>query len=454
VELLIQLPVTDLRGLVIPYAGRHKRPTWPTGTIGIEPGTGEFVPRFGQLRTPHTAMTDGWAGRAQCVSAAHALRLPDRFGQYYNDSFDGEACHAELRDRCYFGSAVSPRGLAEIGINIQTPNGQHRWPQIDAIITATTQIPIRVPNSPRTCPVIHVGPRFANFLRMNTTAKSFNGTVPSWLVTAGKPVIILLTHSKIHGDPPAQWERPDGTRNLYYCQVRGADVWVVQETDIRRSRRIGMQIGRLHIERATYGSLARHLARSSGTKGAYTLDANQPPVQFAIKECAKYINKTFSYGEDQSALQDVLSVDLVLHATEWDSLRESFSLLPESLSRMAIPALNNLVAEQINIFGGDTYSNISESQIVNRSKVIDSFNTIAGKPDPGIEEFLRNLAEQVEELNNRDAADLTEEFIAAVADKKKPMILRLLWTRLKEVAPVVAKIDGAASAIQTLTVSS
>jgi hypothetical protein len=451
VEVLIQLPITDFRGLVTPDAGRRKRPTWPTGAIGIEPGTGEFVSRFGQLRKPHPTMVDGWAGRSQCVSAKRALRLPDRFDQFYNTRLRTQKYYSELLDRCYFGSAVSPRSLAEIRIRIRTltDGRRHVWPDIDQIITATAEIPVRVPNSPDARPLPEVGARLANFVRINTTPNSFAGNIPSWLVTAGRPIMVFLLHEKVEGGPPTHWVRPDPARNLHYRQVRGIDVWLVQESDIRTSRRIGLQLGRLHTERATYESLARYFARSDAAVGPYILDPVRPEVQTAIRNCAEYLTRTFTYGGDQSLLNDALSVDLVLHAAEWDSLRECFSALPEGLSRMAIPALAGLAGERIQVIMGDNFQNISGT-VNNRSKVIESFNAIANSSNPEVEEFLRKVAKEVESLDNEDAADMAEEFIAAVAEKKKPSIIKTLWTSLKELAPVVGGIAGAAKVISSL----
>lgn len=448
-EVLIQLPITDLRGLASPESGRHKRPTWPTGSIGVYPGTGEFVCRFGQLRQPHPTMVDGWAGRAQCVSAGRVIRLPASFGQYYTDNLQ-KYYPAEVLDRCYFGSAVSPRSLAEVRIQIRSWPSVHRWPVIDGIVEATASIPVRVSNSPTIGAIVDVGPKLANFIRINTTSNSFEGRVPAWLVTAGRPIVILLLHKAIKGDPPAYWHRPDPARNLYYRQLDATEVWLVQEPDVRRCRRIALQLARLHNERATYAALARQFARNKSALGLYTLDATRPAVQVAIRDCASYLNRTFTYGEDQSVLYDALSVDLVLHATEWDSLRECFSALPEGLARMAFPALAGLTGERIEVIMGDKFENIHGSNITSRSKVIESFNTIAGNSDPAVEEFLRKVAQEVEILDNQDAADLAEEFIAAVADEKKPSVIRSLWTSLKEVAPVVAGIAGATNVLNIL----
>src|SRR4051812_29092760 len=82
-EVLFQIPIIDLRGIVGPDTGRRSRPTWPTGRVATRPGAGEFVPGFGALRKTPGSQTGGWEARAQNVAAARALRFPDNLGSYY-----------------------------------------------------------------------------------------------------------------------------------------------------------------------------------------------------------------------------------------------------------------------------------------------------------------------------------------------------------------------------------
>lgn len=463
-EVLIQLPITDIRTLVTPDAGRRKRPTWPTAEINSKPGTGEFVSHFGELRKPDRTMADQWAGRSQCVSAKQALRLPDRFDDYYNKHLGTRKYYSEFLDRCYFGSAVSPRSLFEMRIRIRSLAGEktHSWSDIDRIINATARIPVRVPTSSSIGTLTEVKSRLADFVRTNTTSNSFRGNVPSWLTTAGRPIVFLLLQKELHGSPPENWDRPSSARSLYYRRVDDTEAFVVQETDIRLGRRIALGLGRFHIERSVLMSLARHLVRSNAY---YAIDPRQQELQNAIKSCADYINRDFAYGQDQELLREIFPIDLILHDAEWDSLRESFAALPEDVRRTAIPALGGLVGKEAiqlfmskNIFVGNKEITVEHmgdyihaeqgAVVVNRSHLKDALNKAATNSDSELSAAIEEIRDFLDGQGNKDAIDAYNRFLKEQAQTAPDKTtLKLFWEGVVKALPDVATLTSAVAKV-------
>lgn len=99
---------------------------------------------------------------------------------------------------------------------------------------------------------------------------------------------------------------------------------------------------------------------------------------------------------------------------------------------------------------GDKFENIHNSNIVNRSKVVNAFNTLSDDDDQDLKDALRQIVEAVEALDDEEASDVAEELVDAVANKKKPSVIKALWTSLQEAAPVVSTLSGAAATIAGL----
>lgn len=463
-DLLIQIPLVDLRGLVSPPVGRRSKPTWPNGLVGARSGTGEFLGGFGQLRNATAAQSDGWSGRVQYVNARRAVRLPSNFSDYYVSELrselgwtppDRRSLRAQVRERFYYGSVVSPRSFVDIRIHVNNMPKPEKWSLIGPILDATTRLPMLVPGNSRPRTLVDVGPSIAQYLREHTTANSFVDRVPTWTIVAGKPLVVLSKGRVSPDEPPKEFETPRVTPQgnpilAHYQRRNGVDCWVLDEPGNERRHRQQLHLSRLHAERTTFQVLVRALAQSSSGAMTPKLDSESPALQAALRECSNYLKRVTAYGEDQAATQEVLQADLSLHAAEWDALRESLSSLPVGLARMAAPVLAVIVEERTEIIMGDKFENIHNSNIVNRSKVVNAFNTLSDDDDQDLKDALRQIVEAVEALDDEEASDVAEELVDAVANKKKPSVIKALWTSLQEAAPVVSTLSGAAATIAGL----
>jgi hypothetical protein len=90
---------------------------------------------------------------------------------------------------------------------------------------------------------------------------------------------------------------------------------------------------------------------------------------------------------------------------------------------------------------GDTFSNISNSTIVNRSLVSRSFQRLSEQGEPDAAATLQQLGEIIEQNDNQDAVEafnaLNEE-IASGSPKKG--VVRSLLSGIANALPTVAKV--------------
>jgi len=424
--------------------------------VGTRAGTGQFVPGFGELKTAQSSVSK-WAARIQYVPSGHAIRLPNGFGQHFRIREAAEltsgtmtAIHVHVISRALYASAISPRAFFEMRFRFSIANGSAALAA--RLIEATLQLPLRVGGESGEYTLASVGPPLAHYYRRNTTMNAFGQPVPRWLVTAANPLIVLTSPVRLEGDFGIGLRSPSETKSghapvqAHYAKLEGVDTWVIEEADLYRRQRLELQVARLHAERSTFENLLRALIRTKPS-AAYALDPEATSIQAVLLECSKYLTKEVSYGEEQSSLLRALETDLVLHESEWAVIRECLNSLPEGVGRVAVPALGNLIGEKIEIIMGDKFENITGSTILNRSKVKDAFNTLSGSAEPELELALREMVTVVEKWENPDAADLAEEFIDGVANKKSQPVLQALWSAVKSASPVVGSLAGVAGVL-------
>jgi hypothetical protein len=100
---------------------------------------------------------------------------------------------------------------------------------------------------------------------------------------------------------------------------------------------------------------------------------------------------------------------------------------------------------------GDTFSNVSNSTIINRSSLSHSLNSAARLGGADAEQALKEVGELVVKSGNRDACDL---FNQLTEELQKPWprksVLRSAWDGLSKALPAVTELAGAVTAIGKL----
>ena len=100
---------------------------------------------------------------------------------------------------------------------------------------------------------------------------------------------------------------------------------------------------------------------------------------------------------------------------------------------------------------GDTFKNISNSSIVNRSTFFNALNALEAKSDQTLMELLESVAEKVEASGNVEAGEILEQLMEELArEEPRQSLIARSWTALTELLPDVATIAGATAALGKL----
>lgn len=100
---------------------------------------------------------------------------------------------------------------------------------------------------------------------------------------------------------------------------------------------------------------------------------------------------------------------------------------------------------------GDSFKNIKDSTIINRSKVVNALNTIGGQIDEDTKTAIIEVANVVSESRNAAAGALFDQFNDELAKPHRDSSkLRQFWHGLTTVLPDIAKLGGAVAKIVAL----
>ncbi|HEU0287715.1 MAG TPA: hypothetical protein VFR22_11785 [Nocardioidaceae bacterium] len=458
-ELLVQHPVTDLRGMLIRDAGRRRRPTWPHGDVGVRPGLGEFQPGFGPLTDTSPDQTGNWSGRAQHVSARRAVRLPRSMWSYFRHAMQSSEIWSPTSDkelqttdcrREFYGSSVSPRAFLQLRFQLADPVRALDQGQLAGLVDTLLAMPVRVATSAREIPLGEVGRDFAAYWRTSSTSVLAGENPPGWSVSASRPLCVLTVDRVERPQEGSSFVPIDPDTDaveLRYGRRSEADVWVVASA--RRSmdaRTLQLHLSRLHSERSTFETLARVLALESPNRGRdQLLDSDK--LQRALSDGAKYIRRDFAFGHDQAALMRAIESDLHMHAAQWDALDDQINSFRPHVRSGVDHVLQIVMGDNVM---GDKFDNINSSTIVNRSAVQNAFNRLSDNSETELYTALKQIAEAVERLNDTEASDVAESLIEEAAGSKRRGVLAALWARLQQIAPVVSSLTGSAAVVTSL----
>lgn len=100
---------------------------------------------------------------------------------------------------------------------------------------------------------------------------------------------------------------------------------------------------------------------------------------------------------------------------------------------------------------GDTFKDIKNSTIINRSSVEKSFNKVKESFDEDTAQAILKVAKAVESSGNKDAGELFNSFNDEIAkpEPKKPVI-KSLWQGLTTMLPTILTLTGVVEKITKL----
>lgn len=101
--------------------------------------------------------------------------------------------------------------------------------------------------------------------------------------------------------------------------------------------------------------------------------------------------------------------------------------------------------------GGDTFSNISNATIINRSLVMDSMNKARGIGGEELARVLESVGLAIEQSGNREAGELFNHFNEELQrPEPRKSILKNAWDSIVSALPTVTAAAGATGAIAKL----
>ena len=461
VDALIQIPIIDLRSFLATPTGKLARPGWPVGIVGDRAGDSQFMRRFSSLQSTHGSETGSWQGRAQHVDARSAFRLPADFGWTLRKTIAAAAAvdryssefHATCLNRSFYGSQTSPRNFMQLRLRLNDPV-RYRAEHWEALVTALLDLPVRVEGDGEV-PLSQAAGPLARCIRLATTKTRFNGKVPTWAVTSGRPLLVLETAYRAKDEMPST--EPDlsldgSNADLWLLEKPGVDICVVANRSERKRSRSkhlpsapALHLSRLHSERVTLTKLANALVshRQSLAIGSNEGTATEL-LQAAFEEVTCYLKRTVAFGNDQRALLELLDSDLALHAAEWDALNRTLASALRPVAKDVVAVFNLIEGDNVE---GDKFENISGSTIINRSTVQESFNALDEASLGTLKVELEELIKEVEGVGDPEALEVVEAFVEEGGGPRRQSVLKGLWSRLQELAPVVAGFATAGTAI-------
>lgn len=454
-DVLIQVPIVDLRSFLAAPTGRLARPGWPVGLVADVAGHSQFLRGFSSLRDTLGSETGGWEGRAQHVDASRAVKLPADFGRALQAAvtrrlMGAPAPHdffATCQSRAFYGSQTSARNFFQLRLVLNDP-GQYELGHFDSVADALFELPVRV-GTGSAVPLMRVGPALARYLRRQTTKRTFPGRAPTWSVTSGRLLLgfeVMRRDKDVLPAADTALRCRDGT-TLHCLENSAADIWIVCLPEGRRASRSPseymLHLSRLHSERVTLTKLAEAIAirrlsihRDSGP--GWDL------LQLALDDAAGYLNQRTKFGHDQRSMLELLQNDLRLHAPQWQALQRTLSTMRPAVAHNVVQALTIIEGDQV---GGDKFENVSGSTIVSRSIVQSAFNELSAASMDDLRAELEELLNLVQQTGNPEAADLAQSFVEESAGARRGGVLKALWTRLQAIAPVVGGLAAAGTAI-------
>jgi hypothetical protein len=459
VDVLVQIPIIDLRDLLAKPTGKFAKPGWPVGIVA-EPGHSQFLRGFGCLKSTRGSETGNWQGRAQHVEAGNTVRFTADFDRKIREHLHesglpvdpfSSAFHATCLSRSFYGSQTSPRNFLQIHIALNDPwvYSPEHW---EGIIAALMDLPVKV-GAHEPLPLSMAGRALAGCVRDATTKTRFTGNIPTWAVTGGRVLVVLEAVNSEpdelpHSEPDLELANKQSV--LWLIERPNVDGWIIARRGSarRRSRRsssaTALHLSRLHSERVTLTRLAEALVSH---KHQLAINASEPGrelLQSTLEEVSGYLKRDFAFGNNQRAMLELLESDLVLHAAEWEALIRTLHILPPEIAEGVVNVFNIIMGDNVE---GDKFENISGSTIINRSTVQNSFSALDEASMQDVRAELEELVRRIEELNDPKAAEVAEAFVEESGGARRQAVLSGLWSQLKELAPVVSSLATAGTAI-------
>jgi hypothetical protein len=456
-EALIQIPIVDLRAVLNDRGDRLTRPSWPFGRVDPDRGRSEFMRGFSSLRNSNPNSTGDWEGRVQYVDAANAVRLPKDLSVWFRASLHsikpGRPWYSQIvcRERRYFGSVSTPRAFLQLRFSLSGTHLEVLGDGLD-VLAALRSMPIRLGSQTAEVALERIGFQLSKSVGDLTTRVERANAVPSWAISAARPLFVLTAFSDELANPAAQsvGQLQTGSSRLSYLFLENADHWIViNPRGSRAGASFDLHLSRIHSERSTFVALASHIARGRPLRDRTDLDLER--LEQVISTTSRYLEKKYSFGRDQQQLIEAVESDLELHSAEWEALFRAFRSMRRTTRARAERVVKLINKVEGDYIAGDKMTGIVNSTIINRSAVISSLNKLHLEQDQSIARAARGILSAISHVDSHRVTETAEALIEEIAGRRRSSVVAALWDQLGLLTPSVRGNAEICAVINTLT---
>lgn len=344
-----------------------------------------------------------------------------------------------------------------------------RIQHIDSLVALALEV-ARLPTRPSwipadPIPLVSLGELLAVRIRECSTDNAYLNAkttrTPHWWFEPLRPMVFLdsrspeVTFSRTGLEPVLSDEY--GTLNYRHVESPvNHDLWISLRADDAHARSNAKQgrlhISRFHAERVTMVALARALAMERlGPSGTIEQLSAWDELQDSLNRGLSFLGKEDAFGRNQRSMVEALRADLQMNGAEWDVLHTVIQKMRPQVAQKVESIMNLYIQGGFSV--GDHIHDVTGSQIVNRSTVVGSFNSLRERGEVDLEQAMTAIAEEVQRSGSDEAAEafeaLAEEVSKAPKDRRKTVV-KGMWDKVIEFAPSVASLATAAAAVAKL----
>lgn len=430
----------------------------------------------------------GWNDEDYFGKANRAVRFKPWLGNKFPLGLDSSKTYIRWVSRRLFRSNVAAR----LEVDFKLLGFPDNIAGFNQILFDLLDLPVRIPHidqSGKNCIGCGEIQRKLNFvgsavaLRLLYSTTKHGGKPERWWITAGEPFFIVeLNESHLYSLPKeARMVYRFGKNgiNLYYYKLscgknsnrRSIDAWILVYSDGLNSRQclreIRINLSRYLIERKCLQIILSHIHRDRINFERSAL--NSQPLQGYLQETFNLVEKGKGLElkrqtREKFLIQVIAHSDSLVHpgvySTLLQKLKEVRGNLRYQITRVietqksietAKTIYISTICKELNMTAGDSFQDIKDSSIVNRSIVQASFNKVEEEFDSDTAKALKIVAAEIEKSGNKKAAELFEGFNEELQKPKpKRSVLHNLWNGIVKALPELTSLAEVVSKISAI----
>jgi hypothetical protein len=483
----VQFPLADMRLFARGSERRLPKPAWPDAHPG-----GEFVRGIGGVDFRRLGGLNGWIGEGTHCRASRLILLDKMPALSILNQVDYPFVDA-IRTRIAFRRLFADgQALVKCEIGLASSSIFRDWgiqydllKAIDNILTLQCRVPGRASG-----PLLFSGKSLATRYLECTTNRSVGDTADPQiengsemdLIAAGDPLVFVDLTSSTRISLPKGYTSVVMPGNFAFQLFYGhyakgslrVPIWFLlhpihENPSDKNARHLRIYLQRIHAEKEVLRLILNNIASGKLESGSSTSESLQRYFLESTSRIGHLEHKADKRAADgigalaASCLEFVQPgwLNTLTRRLDLMNIRPNVRRNIEARVRRK-GSLVNYGVILVNVdqsdkrrgtFMSDTFSNITNSTIVNRSLVEHAFNRTKSELGEDTATILLKIAELVAQSNNKEAGELLDQFNEELGKPEpRKSLLKRSWDGLMTILPAVSSIAGAAAAIAKLLV--